>query len=141
MQLNKVFLAGNLTRDPQLKYTPQGSPIGSFSVAVSRKYKSGDALKEEVSFVNCVCWGSQAEKYLCKFAKKGSPVHIEGRIQVRQYEHEGQKRTATEIVVEKVQILFSKSDQNQGQRQQSQEHGPDFPEDQGQGAGDSEVPF
>lgn len=105
MQLNKVFLMGNLTRDPQLKYLNDKSPVGSFSIAVSRKFKSGDTLKEEVNFINCTIWGSQAEKYLCKFAKKGTPVHVEGRIHVRQYEKDGQKHTATEIVVDQVQIL------------------------------------
>lgn len=104
--LNKVFLMGNLTRDPELRYTPNGAAVGSFTVAMNRVYKlpSGEK-KEEVSFIRVVSWGRQAET--CgEYLKKGSPVFVEGRLQSRSWDGpDGQKRNATEVVALNIQFL------------------------------------
>ena len=104
--LNKVFLMGNLTRDPELRYTPNGAAVASFSVAVNRVYKlpSGEK-KEEVSFIRVVSWNKQAE--LCgEYLKKGSPVMVEGRLQSRSWDGpDGQKRNATEVIALNIQFL------------------------------------
>ena len=104
--LNKVFLMGNLTRDPELRYTPNGAAVASFTVAMNRVYKlpSGEK-KEEVSFIRVVSWGRQAET--CnEFLKKGSPVFVEGRLQSRSWDGpDGQKRNATEVVALNIQFL------------------------------------
>jgi len=104
--LNKVFLMGNLTRDPELRYTPNGAAVTSFTIAMNRVYKlpSGEK-KEEVSFIRVVSWGRQAET--CnEFLKKGSPVFVEGRLQSRSWDGpDGQKRHATEVVALNIQFL------------------------------------
>ncbi len=104
--LNKCFLIGNLTRDPELKYTPQGTAVCKFGLAVSRKFKGGDGqMQEQTTFFNIVVWGKQGEN-CSKFLSKGRSVFIEGRIDIRDYEtQDGQKRKATEIVAEMVQFL------------------------------------
>lgn len=105
--LNKVFIMGNLTRDPELKYTPQGAAVCNFSLAVNRQYKGADGeMKKEVSFFNIVVWGKVGEN--CgKYLKKGSSALVEGRLATRSYEAKdgGGKRYVTEIVAENVQFL------------------------------------
>lgn len=105
---NKVLLMGNLTRDPELRYTPSGAAVASFSVAVNRVYKlpSGEK-KEEVSFIRIVVWGRMAET--CgEYLKKGSPVFVEGRLQSRSWDTpDGQKRSVVEVVALNVQFLRS----------------------------------
>ncbi len=104
--LNKVFLIGNLTRDPELRYIPSGSAVTSFTIAVNRVYKlqSGEK-KEEVSFIRVVVWGRMAET--CgEYLKKGRPVFVEGRLQSRSWDGpDGQKRNATEVIALNVQFL------------------------------------
>lgn len=104
--LNKVLLIGNLTRDPELRYIPNGSAVTSFTIAVNRVYKlqSGEK-KEEVSFIRVVVWGRMAET--CgEYLKKGRPVFVEGRLQSRSWEGpDGQKRSATEVIAINVQFL------------------------------------
>lgn len=104
--LNKVFLIGNLTRDPELRYIPSGTAVGTFTVASNRAYtlQSGEK-KEEVCFVRVVVWGRRAE--LCgQYLAKGSPVFVEGRLQSRSWETpDGQKRSTIEVVALNVQFL------------------------------------
>ena len=104
--LNKVLLIGNLTRDPELRYIPNGSAVTSFTLAMNRVYKlqTGEK-KEEVSFVRVVVWGRMAE--VCgEFLKKGSPVFVEGRLQSRSWDGpDGQKKNATEVIATGVQFL------------------------------------
>jgi len=104
--LNRVILIGNLTRDPELKYTPNGSPVANFGIAVNRNYtnKQGEKISD-VDFFNVVAWAKLAE--LCgEYIRKGSPVAIEGRLTSRSWENnEGQKRTTVEVVAENVQFL------------------------------------
>ncbi|MBI4843400.1 MAG: single-stranded DNA-binding protein [Nitrospirae bacterium] len=105
---NKVILIGNLTRDPEVRYTPQGTSVCNFGIAVNRKYKQGDDLKEEVTFINIVVFGKQAES--CgQYLNKGSSVLVEGRLQERRWEtEEGQQRSKHEVVAQQVRFLSSK---------------------------------
>lgn len=103
---NKVLLIGNLTKDPELRYTPQGTAVVNLRMAVNRKFKDrNQELKEEVCFITAVAWDKQAET--CnQYLHKGSPVFIEGRLQSRSWEdNAGQKRTTIEVRVERVQFL------------------------------------
>ena len=108
--LNKVILIGNLTRDPELRYTPSGTPVCSFGLATNRSWTtSGSSEKqEETEFHSVVAWSKLAE--LCaQLLAKGRKVYIEGRLQTRSWESaNGEKRTKTEIVAEDMIILDSK---------------------------------
>ena len=105
---NKVLLMGNLTRDPELRFTSNGSALAKFGLAVSRKYKAGEEWKEEVCFVDITVWGKQAEQ--CRdYLAKGRSVYIEGRLQTRDWEdRDGNKRQTTEVVAQRVQFLDSR---------------------------------
>lgn len=103
---NKVMLIGNLTKDPELRYTPQGTAVVNLRLAVNRKFRDrNQELKEEVCFVTVVVWDKQAET--CnQYLHKGSPVFIEGRLQSRSWEdNSGQKRNVIEVRAERVQFL------------------------------------
>jgi single-strand DNA-binding protein len=84
---NKVILIGNLTRNPELRYTPNGTPVASLGLAVSRRYKQGEELKEEVCFVDIVVFGKQAE-HCGQYLSKGSGIIVDGRLQQRRWETE-----------------------------------------------------
>lgn len=104
--LNRIILIGNLTRDPELRFTPNGTPVANFGLAVNRRQSSKQTEGQQtVDFFNIVAWGRTAE--LCgDFISKGSPVAIEGRLQARTWQGEdGQKRNAVEVVAENVQFL------------------------------------
>ncbi len=104
--LNKVFLIGNLTRDPELRYTPSGTAIASFGIAVNRNWKgqSGEK-KEEVCFVDINMFGRRAE-VINEYFSKGNPIFIEGRLQFQQWEtKDGQKRNTLRVVAEDFQFL------------------------------------
>ena len=98
---SKAIIVGNMTRDPELRSTPSGAQVCSFSVAVNRNYKdSSGANQESVSFIDCSAWGRSGE-IIAQYAKKGSGILVSGRIEQRSWEDkEGQKRSRTEIVVE-----------------------------------------
>ncbi len=104
--LNKVFLIGNLTRDPELRYTPGGTAVANLGLAVNRKFKdSSGELKEEVCFLTVTVWDKQAEA-CCQYLQKGRPVFVEGVLQSRFWETaEGQKRSAIDVRAERVQFL------------------------------------
>ncbi len=114
---NKVLLMGNLTKDPELRYTPQGTAVVNLRLAVNRRFKTktGDT-KDEVCYVTAVVWDKQAET--CnQYLRKGRPVFVEGRLQSRSWEdNSGQKRSVLEVRVERVQFL--------GGPQQSQAEAP-----------------
>lgn len=104
--LNRVFLMGNLTRDPELRYTPSGTAVTNLRIAVNRRYKtqSGE-LKEETAFVTIVAWGRQAET-CTQFLSKGKPIFVEGRLQMRSWESQsGEKRNVLEVRASRVQFL------------------------------------
>ena len=104
--LNKVFLIGNLTRDPELRYVPSGTAVATFTVAVNRVYKTKEGeKKEQVSFIRVVVWGRRAE-VSGEYLSKGSPVFVEGRLQSRSWEtQDGQKRSTVEIIADNIQFL------------------------------------
>jgi len=106
--LNKVFLIGNLTRDPELRYIPSGSAVATFTVAVNRVFNTqAGEKKEQTSFIRVVVWGRRAE-VSGEYLSKGSPVFIEGRLQSRDWEtQDGQKRNTTEVVADNIQFLRS----------------------------------
>lgn len=104
--LNRVFLMGNLTRDPELRYTPSGTAVTNLRIAVNRRYKtqSGE-LKEETAFITVVAWGKQAET-CTQFLSKGKPIFVEGRLQMRSWEgQDGKTRSVLEVRASRVQFL------------------------------------
>jgi len=105
MNLNKVLLIGNLTKDPETKALPSGMSVVSFGLATNRNYKDKDGnKKEEVEFHNIVAFGKQADT-LAQYCKKGSSLYIEGRIQTRSWDGaDGKKAYKTEVVVENFQF-------------------------------------
>ena len=114
MNLNKVLFAGNLTRDPELRYTSGGSPVCNFSIAVNRYWNDKDsgAKKEETTFMRVTVWGKSGET-VAQYFTKGMPIFVEGRLQVRTWETEdGQKRSSVDIVAESWQFVGSKRQQS-----------------------------
>lgn len=143
--LNKVFLMGNLTRDPELRYVPSGTAVANFTLAVNRPYKDNTGeKKEDVSFIRVVVWGKMAE--VCgEYLTKGRPVMVEGRLKSRTWEgQDGQKRSALDVVAVNIQFIGSKG-QRQDDRPQSSpadgayENVESIDVDQDMGSGD--VPF
>jgi single-strand DNA-binding protein len=103
---NKVILIGNLTKDPELRYTPQGTPVATFRLAVNYRYKQGDDMKQETTFIDIVVFGKQANS--CgQYLSKGSSALVEGRLQERRWESEGQQRSKFEVVAQSVKFLSS----------------------------------
>lgn len=105
--MNKVFLIGRLTRDPELRYTSSNIAVATFSIAVDRNF-SNAAGEREADFINIIVWRKQAEN-VKNYMHKGSQVAIDGRIQTRSYDDtDGKKRYVTEVVADNVQFLDSK---------------------------------
>lgn len=105
--MNKVILIGRITRDAEIKYTPQGAAVCSFTLAVDRDYK-GEQGNNDVDFISCVAWRSQAE-FLANYIKKGYLLAISGIIQSRMYQTQtGEKRVLTEVVVDTIKSLTPK---------------------------------
>ena len=105
--MNKVFLIGRLTRDPELRYTGNNTPVTSFTIAVNRTY-TNQSGEREADFINCVVWDKQAEN-LVKYQKKGNQIAVDGRIQTRNYEDKDGKRVyVTEILANNISFLDSK---------------------------------
>jgi len=108
--LNKVFLIGNLTRDPELRVTPKGTAICQFGLAVNRQFKDESGqTRDETTFVDIEAWGKQGE-LVSKYLTKGSPAMVEGRLKLDQWEDKtsGQKRSKMKVVLENVQFLSSR---------------------------------
>lgn len=104
MYLNKVLLYGNLTRDPELKALPSGQQVASFGIATNRTFKNKEGQQQDqTEFHNIVAFGRTAE-VMGQYLKKGRPVFIEGRIQTRSWDKDGQKQYRTEIVVDSFQF-------------------------------------
>ena len=120
--LNKVFLMGNLTRDPELRYTPSGTAVATLGLAVNREYrdKNGE-IQKEVCYIDVDVWARQAE--LCsEHLHKGSPVHVEGRLQYDTWENsEGERRSKHKVRADRVQFL-SRSSHHDNEEQVSEEH-------------------
>lgn len=104
--LNKVMVIGHVGRDPEMRYTPSGKPVTSFSVATSRSWTNSEGeRRQETEWFNVVAWGNLAE--ICKqHIRKGQQVYVEGRLQTRSWEdHEGKKRFRTELVASEMILL------------------------------------
>lgn len=104
MYINKAFVYGNLTRDPELRSLPSGMQVATFSVATNRVFRDRDGKKQEQSdYHNIVVFGRQAET-VSQYLKKGNSAFVEGRMQTRSWEQDGQKKYRTEIVADRVQF-------------------------------------
>ncbi len=101
---NKVILMGNLTKDPELRYSAQGTPIGTFRLAVNSRVKQGGEYKDETLFIDVVVFGKQAE-LAGQYLSKGRPVLVEGRLRERSWETDGQKRSKMEVLAQSVRFL------------------------------------
>ena len=133
---NKVILMGNLTRDPEVRYTPNGSAVASFAIAVNRKYKQGDETKEEVSYIDIVVFGKQAEN--CgQYINKGDSVLIDGRLQQRRWDDKdtGAKRSKIEVVAQAVNFMPKRQSSGRGGGESHPEPAPEMPVDEG------DIPF
>ncbi|MEE9259242.1 MAG: single-stranded DNA-binding protein [Nitrospinaceae bacterium] len=129
---NKVLLLGNLTRDPELRYTPNGAAVASFGLAVNRKYKQGDDWKDEVCYVDITVWGKQAEN-CAEYLNKGSQAFIDGRLHFQSWETDaGQKRNKLEVVANNVQFLG---------RAGGPQASPDMGQEPPPGRADDDIPF
>lgn len=141
--LNKVFLMGNLTRDPELRYIPGGTAVTTFNLAINYSYKmqTGEQ-KEEVCFVKVVVWGKQAES-CSQYLSKGRPVFVEGRLIYRSWEDkDGNKKNTLEVRADRVQFLGSpQKGQAIGKLQETQAVEPPAAEVIEGGSQDEEVPF
>lgn len=148
--LNKVMLMGNLTRDPEVRYTPKGSAVADFAIAVNRTWTSDNGQKnEETTFVDVVLWARLAE-IASQYLTKGSPVFVEGRLQLETWEDKqtGQKRSRMRVVGESLQMLGGKKDgegqarpPQQRQQAPAQSHGPRRDESTTDGMEDDDIPF
>lgn len=115
--LNKVMIIGNVGRDPEMRYTPNGSAVTTFSVAVSRRWTGQDGQQQdETEWFNVVTWNKLAER--CnQYVTKGSSVYVEGRLQTRSWDgQDGQKKYRTELVAQDVRFLSSRPDANRQAR-------------------------
>jgi single-strand DNA-binding protein len=110
--MNRIVLIGRLVADPQLRYTQKGTAVTNFRIAVDRPYNSNQE-KREADFLDVICWQKLAE-IVCNNLQKGRLVAVDGRLQIRQYEYEGQKRTAVEVYADNVRFLDRKSDSAAG---------------------------
>ena len=131
--LNKVMIIGHLGKDPEMRYTPSGRPVTTFTVAVSRSWNSADGERHaETEWFNVVAWGNLAE--ICKqYLAKGQQVYVEGRLQTRRWDDkEGQKHTSVEIVANEMMMLGDRRDANHTSDEQSlaTEGEPAAPEDE-----------
>ena len=110
---NKVIMVGNLVADPELRYTAQGTPVATLRIAVNSRFRSGEEYKEEALFIDVVVWGKQGES-CSQYLSKGRQVLVEGRLQERSWETDGQKRNKMEIVAATVKFLGRKDEGSGG---------------------------
>ena len=138
--INKVILIGNLGKDPELRYTPSGTAVASFSLATSEKWKDRDGnMQDKTEWHNIVVWGRQAE-IAKEYLAKGRQVYIEGRIQTRSWDDkDGNKRYTTEIIAQRLNFLGSRGDQGGGGS--SSDAPPEAPPPGDLGAEDDDLPF
>jgi single-strand DNA-binding protein len=136
MIMNHIVLIGRLTRDPELRYTPNGVAVANFDLAVDRPTPSTNG-ERETDFIRIISWQKQAE-VVANYLKKGRLVAIEGRLQIRNYEtQEGQKRKAAEVVANRVQFLEKARTEQPPTGEAGAESGTDLPE----GVNVDDLPF
>jgi len=137
--LNRVLLIGNLTKDPELRYTPSGIAVVNLRLAVNRRYKDKTGeLKEEVCYLTITAWDKQAE--VCnQYLQKGRPIFVEGRLQTRSWEGtDGQKKSTIDIRAERIQFLGSMKDGAPRAASVSEEAAPAEPQAPSDGGGKQE---
>lgn len=123
--LNKAMLMGNLTRDPEIKYTPKGTAIAAFGLAINRNYSTeGGEKREEVTFVDIEAYGKVAE-IIGEHCKKGSPLYVEGRLKLDAWDDKqsGQKRSKMKVIAEHFQFIGSKGERSEPQRSETSTSG------------------
>lgn len=115
--INKVIILGNVGKDPETKYMPNGNAVSTFTLATSESWKDKNSgeKQEKTEWHRCVAYGKLAE-IIAEYVKKGSKIYIEGRLQTRSWEQDGIKRYATEIIADQMQMLDGKQDQEQTQK-------------------------
>jgi single-strand DNA-binding protein len=141
--LNKVFLMGNLTRDPELRHTSNNTAVANIGLAVNRRWRDQNGeMREETTFVDCEAWGRQAET-LCKYLNKGRPLFIEGRLKLDQWENkEGQKQSRLRVVIENFQFIDSRENAGSaGGRTPAADARRDDPFASDQTVQDDDIPF
>ena len=124
--INRVVLVGRMTRDPELRRTPQGDAVTSFTLAVNRNYTSRDG-QQQADFINCVVWRKPAEN-VERYCSKGSSAGVEGRLQTRSYDNsQGQKVYVVEVICDSVQFLETRAARERAQSQpQMQQNNDNF---------------
>lgn len=130
--INRAVLTGRITKDPELRYTQNGTAVVQFTLAVDRQFRNQDG-EREADFINCVIWRKLAENF-ANFTHKGSKVGVDGRIQTRSYENQqGNRVYVTEVIVDNFALLDSRQNNQQGYASQSQNNGAqtDFNGNQG----------
>lgn len=138
--INNVTLVGRMTRDAELRYTPQNQAVATFTLAVNRNFKNANGDRE-ADFINCVIWRQQAEN-LANWAKKGALIGITGRIQTRSYENQqGQRVYVTEVVAEQFQLLESQKERSSQGQSQGYGQAPDFRRSEPMDISDDDLPF
>ena len=143
--VNKVILIGNLGRDPEVRSTPSGQPVASFTLATSRRWKDKSGQRQEqTEWHNIVCWGRQAE-IAGQYLTKGKQVYVEGRLQTRSWDDRqtGEKRYKTEVICDNFQMLGQRgSDFDGGERASAPPPGgPSYDEGGFTEAEDDDIPF
>ena len=142
---NKVYLMGNLTRDPELRYTPKGHATAKLSMAINRKFQVEGENREEVTFVDVEVWGKQAEA-IAQYCKKGRPLFVEGRLKLDQWDDKttGQKRSALKVVLEGFQFIGGRPADTEGApapRAQKPQAQPEATAGEAPPTDDDDVPF
>ena len=140
--INNVVLVGRMTRDAELRYTPQNKAVATFTLAVNRNFKNQNG-EREADFINCVMWRQQAEN-IANWAKKGTLIGITGRIQTRNYENQqGQRVYVTEVAAETFQVMESRNNQQGGQSQGGYQNGGQsaFGDSQPMDISEDDLPF
>jgi len=140
MSFNRIILVGNLGRDPELRYTPQGTPVCSFSMATNerRKDKSGE-MQDQTTWFKVTLWGRQAET-ASQYLQKGRPVYIEGRLRVEEWtDRDGKPRQTLEVTATDMQFIGSRSDEPPVERAAAAVAGP--PPEQQADISDEDIPF
>lgn len=123
---NRVILIGNLTKDPEVRYTPGGTPVATMRLAVTSKYKQGDDVKDDTLFIDAVVFGKQAES--CgHYLSKGSPALVEGRLRERKWESDGVQRSKVEVIANTVRFLPRRDQQQRPARSEGADFGESAP--------------
>ncbi|WP_164683496.1 single-stranded DNA-binding protein [Streptococcus hyointestinalis] len=140
--INNAVLVGRMTRDAELRYTPQNKAVATFTLAVNRNFKNQNG-EREADFINCILWNQPAEN-LANWAKKGMLIGVTGRIQTRNYENQqGQRVYVTEVIANNFQVLESRNNQQGGQSQGGYQNGGQsaFGNNQPMDISDDDLPF